>query len=1021
MKKRTKYIFLIGIGMFACFCILLLFGSLFYLETGHAQKIIQNKINASIPGKINWGAFKLSLIKGALEIDKVSIRESSGNQVISIDRLFLNIDWLPLLNREISIADLRAEKPVVNMALQKDGALNLLTVFSDTPSQPSTEVPVPEKKKGYPLPFNVVLHALKLINGEVSFTESQATDIKISSLNIAADGNLSDQKGTLSIKFSGGHVKLKDFQTQLNQFYLSGSYDKGQLFLSDLKAAIPGTTVMANGNANNIIDDLSLDIELSIKTELSELNKLFSLEQPFSGSAAADLTVTGPLNNPNATLLLNYDGGMVYDYTVNSVKMDIALNDQVATLNHLMVLAAAGKSKLSGMVDLQKAFPKGFLNQSENINLIAYEFKLNQNKLKIDQLLKTDNAVSGDVTTAIEISGHGISPQYITAQTVFSLSADNLISGKFKEANQIILNGSAGLDNNTVTLKQLTALSKGVKLQASGQMDITEKTLDGKLTATAKDIHPLLSAFGIDNSQGNVSLKTQISGPLKHPVADFSLFANQLSSGNITIGDLKISADINTDGVLNVSSLNLNNQEAKINGLGTIQLLKATASQKTENRKPFVADFQNIQPRFFIQNPDFSGIVSGQLTIYDLADTPDLAIKVSGKDILMGDFSMGDILSDIRLSQGVLTSTQTELRNKKSAINIKGESRIFEGATYQTVKTPSIKVAIQSDGMQLEDFIPDMKGAFTLDARMQGTIENLNGNLNLQGNRINVYSQPIQSLSLNAEIQGDKMTIHPLDIFLSPGEAIHLNGWVSKNKTYDLWLAADGISLSNIQPGKFTDAITGTLSGDFKGRGSFDDPQLTGNLELTKTKMEGKALSDVRIDVKVENQLAEVSGALNFKVNAVYHLMDKTFSLNTHFENSDLKPYFGFFDKPDFSGNITGNIDFSGTAGNSKSYIGKLDLTHIGIQYENQPIIDAKNVRVSFKDQEAQINNFYLSLPDEGNLTVNGTIQLDNAISVHSQGSIPLSLLRLVSEDLSEISGNLKIGADITGPCLALP
>lgn len=136
MTKKTKLI-LIGVGILLGLMILVPVALLFYLETDHAQRHIQTKVNKAIPGTISWEKFRFSLVKGKFELKNVLLRGPSDEKLAGFDRLFINLSWLTLFQKNLTVEDLTLEKPWARLRKDKDGKLNLTEAFP--PSKPEKE------------------------------------------------------------------------------------------------------------------------------------------------------------------------------------------------------------------------------------------------------------------------------------------------------------------------------------------------------------------------------------------------------------------------------------------------------------------------------------------------------------------------------------------------------------------------------------------------------------------------------------------------------------------------------------------------------------------------------------------------------------------------------------------------------------------------------------------------------------------------------------------------------------------
>ena len=97
---KTKFIS-ISIVIIALLGFALVFASIIYLQTDHAQKIIQSQINAAIPGEMAWDHLRFAPFNGEIEISRLTIGQASTRTIVSVDKILLDIEWLPLIRREL--------------------------------------------------------------------------------------------------------------------------------------------------------------------------------------------------------------------------------------------------------------------------------------------------------------------------------------------------------------------------------------------------------------------------------------------------------------------------------------------------------------------------------------------------------------------------------------------------------------------------------------------------------------------------------------------------------------------------------------------------------------------------------------------------------------------------------------------------------------------------------------------------------------------------------------------------------
>jgi translocation and assembly module TamB len=202
---------------------------------------------------------------------------------------------------------------------------------------------------------------------------------------------------------------------------------------------------------------------------------------------------------------------------------------------------------------------------------------------------------------------------------------------------------------------------------------------------------------------------------------------------------------------------------------------------------------------------------------------------------------------------------------------------------------------------------------------------------------------------------------------------------------------------------------------DIKGEGNLDDPQINGALAIKNLVVNNKNLGDVQVDLQMAELLVNASGRLNFDFSASYHLNKKDFTLDIHFDDTDLSPYFNLADLKDFSGKIAGNIKASGNTSDLKQINGAGDVSLLNLFVKEQELVHAENFEIVFKNNQVLIPELKVRLLEAGYLKLEASADLDGPLRVKADGTIPLQGLQMVTGKLPDITGEVKISAYVDG------
>ena len=1006
---------LISIGILLLLCMVSSAALLFYLQTGHAQKIIQARINEAIPGTLSWENFYLHPFDGETGLSNFSIQDPTGRRVIFIPKVLLDVDWLPLLKRELTIARLEVTQPQLDIARLSDGTFNIATAFS----APDTDIKKEEKEpaqKPFSLPVNVVAKKITINNGTFLYGDAgKETEIRINGFYFAAGGNLMAQTGRLDTGFAGGHVRLDTIDFPLEACRVAGTFEEGQITVSDVTVAAAGATAVIRNGQAHIQAEPRVDLKLAVDAGLAQISSILDLPRPLTGHAVTELVIKGALNDPDLRLHMAYDGGLLYGFPVTAIEMAAHLSDRTLALSDLAVAAAGGTATLAGTVHLEKAFPDGFLRSTPDFGHADYSLDLNLDHIRIEKMAPEKTPVTGAVKAAFHLSGQGIKPEELTARSSFSVSSDGLQANALTAPCPVKITGQGEIKSNMAALTVFSAAIDGLAVNAAGRLDLSSRQVDATLQAAAEEIAPVARLVGLGNSTGSFLLDAKVTGALTAPALQLQLNGTGLAVKDIFIGDMVANVHLHPDGIIDIAHLAMTNQTARISGSGRLNLRPAGKSG-TLPSGPLDIVFEGLEPGLFMANAPFSGAIDGKMAINSVLPAPDLKLQFNGQDLAAYSITIGDISAELVFHQGTLTLNGLDLSNRRSALSISGDAKLLENDSYTLLTVPEMGIKATSAGVYLEDFTPDVSGRLAMEADIRGTTEAAYGHIRLDGHGLSAAGQAIRRMELDADLLGDTVRISPLRLSISSDDALTVTGRLAKDKTYDLALAIDNVALKDIAALKADIFPDGVFSAAVSGRGHLDTPSFSGFAKIENIRMEDKEIADIRLDIAMDNQWITLYGNPDFNLQATYHLTDKTFSVDAGFKETRMDPYFAFLEKPFFTGRLTGQVALSGVADKPATYKGVVDFPELALFYDQQPLVTAKRFNVVLDGAQISVAGIDLLLPDEGTLSVAGKITDNTHLNLETKGNVPLAMLETFSEALAGISGNLSFDTRISGP-----
>lgn len=133
------------------------------------RPIAEEEISLAIPGIVRMGGLGVSLLGLSLTVDDLSVlpQGDETRPVIEVGHLRVGLSHLPLLRRRIEVREIVIDRPVVRIAREASGEIDLLGVL--VPDAPATDGEPEAASPGDPIP--VIVRTLELGEGRIEFVD----------------------------------------------------------------------------------------------------------------------------------------------------------------------------------------------------------------------------------------------------------------------------------------------------------------------------------------------------------------------------------------------------------------------------------------------------------------------------------------------------------------------------------------------------------------------------------------------------------------------------------------------------------------------------------------------------------------------------------------------------------------------------------------------------------------------------------------------------------------------------------
>jgi translocation and assembly module TamB len=327
-----------------------------------------------------------------------------------------------------------------------------------------------------------------------------------------------------------------------------------------------------------------------------------------------------------------------------------------------------------------------------------------------------------------------------------------------------------------------------------------------------------------------------------------------------------------------------------------------------------------------------------------------------------------------------------------------------------------------------------IRGILAAKISLTGSVENPEGQGSLQISQASAWNEPFNTLS--ADFKGDGASIHStLQIAAPAGNVAGELTYLPKTQSYDASLKTSGIRLERLQLEQIQSlGVSGSVAFDATGHGSFQDPQVTANLQIPQLRIRDWAVSDVQVRLDSANDRANfvlTSKADQASIQAKGDLgLSGEYPANASIEiraipmGVILAKYLPQDQKVQGEADLLASL--KGPLKNPTEIAAQVEIPKLNVTYQSATMSTGlalvRPLHLKYANglatlEEAQFKG------NGTNLTLAGTIPVKSAqpLNVSANGAIDLSLLQGFARDVrssGRIDLNLTARGELTNPTM---
>ena len=519
---------IVAISVVSIICILAIIVSLIptIVSSGIVKNKIINNLEASLQRKVQIDDIDMSW-SGGLDIKNIHIKEREdlpGDTFVKVNRVLIDIDFIPLIRKQIRINELIIDSPEIVLQKGKEGVFSYEDIskpVKPTPVPEMVEKPVPEiakksveKPKYAPLIIPAFLFDTKIrarvSNGKFTFINHQLQEETIirnmnTTLNVDSLNKPIELNSAFDIE-TKGEIEHADISLNVS-LTRDGEIDPG---------SARGTFNMKTGFAQIATDfDMTrfmgkggTGLDFSMNVDLEKLtNKLAGiLDLPkgmqIGGIIHSKIKAEGQLekvigvDGHTEITNLNITGGPFGDNPIRQPSIKLIQNAGIDISNDKVTV-----HKISIETNFAELFLAGMATDFKNTRNLDFKIFLNLDLTKlmteIGGLLPEDIEVAGSVQSNIKLNGRQSRLEVEGTTDLRSFIVKMGAVGPLKEPEiQIIHDVKYNLQNGNLELDTLSVKTSFAEIKSSGLLNKNKEIdLNMLLAGDIERLTPNLQSF----------------------------------------------------------------------------------------------------------------------------------------------------------------------------------------------------------------------------------------------------------------------------------------------------------------------------------------------------------------------------------------------------------------------------------------------------------------------------------------------------------------------------------------------
>lgn len=363
------------------------------------------------------------------------------------------------------------------------------------------------------------------------------------------------------------------------------------------------------------------------------------------------------------------------------------------------------------------------------------------------------------------------------------------------------------------------------------------------------------------------------------------------------------------------------------------------------------------------------------------------------------------VLSGGTSDRGTVEISKFEIKIDSSTVSLNGKAKMF-GKDFKPLRNPEIDFEFTGANLRSEKFFPDIATEIYFSGWVKGFADAPLGSFKAGTGQVSYQGVEIDSISLSAGIDKKKITLEGLTVY-GGGGTISASGSLSDFKRFSTTVNMENVKADSIYPA-LAEKVSAVVAMSLNAEGTFDDPSVTGEIQLENITAQDHAIPDTKIEISYKDKAADITADPGFIIKAHTDLKTKDYTFGINFDSWDYSSYLPANEDGHLKGLITGNILGRGNIERLGDYDISIPLDSLSLDMEGRRLISGYGLNTKVKGEKATIENFRLNFLDSGYINIYGYADIEDGLDIKTDILLPVRSLAFLSDDLLGSEGYLK-------------